>query len=89
MPRAWQHLLSWGSLRGALAVTMVLLIPDDLTFTGWNLTLSPKEFLLSLTVGCIFATLFIKATTIQTFMRKLKLDELTDIEKVEAQKPEP
>jgi CPA1 family monovalent cation:H+ antiporter len=84
VPMAWQHLLSWGSLRGALAVTMVLLIPDELAFAGWDLSISPKEFLLSLTVGCIFATLFVKATTIQTLMKKLKLDELTDIEKVEA-----
>lgn len=84
IPRSWQHLLSWGSLRGALAVTMVLLIPDELMFPGWNLTISPKEFLLAITVGCIFATLFIKATTIQTFMRKLKLDALTDIEQIEA-----
>ncbi len=85
VPMSWQHLLSWGSLRGALAVTMVLLIPDELTFAGWNLEMSPKDFLLALTVGCIFATLFVKATTIQTFMRRLKLDALTEIEKVEAQ----
>ncbi len=85
IPKSWQHLLSWGSLRGALAVTMVLLIPDDLAFASWNLSIPPKELLLSLTVGCIFATLFIKATTIQTIMRKLKLDTLTDIEKVESQ----
>jgi CPA1 family monovalent cation:H+ antiporter len=85
IPRSWQHLLSWGSLRGALAVTMVLLIPDTLSFPGWNLSIPPKELLLSLTVGCIFATLFIKATTIQSFMRRLNLDALTDIEKVESQ----
>lgn len=85
IPMAWQHLLSWGSLRGALAVTMVLLIPDDLSFPGWDITTSPKELLLAMTVGCIFATLFIKATTIQSFMRRLKLDAPTDIEKVEAQ----
>jgi monovalent cation:H+ antiporter, CPA1 family len=84
IPLPWQHLLSWGSLRGALAVTMVLLIPDDLSFQNWNLSVSPKEFLLTITVGCIFATLFIKATTIKTFMRRLKLDELTPIEAVEA-----
>jgi monovalent cation:H+ antiporter, CPA1 family len=85
IPRSWQHLLSWGSLRGALAVTMVLLIPDDLTFANWNLESTPKEFLLALTVGCIFATLFIKATTIQMFMRKLKLDSLTPMEEIEAE----
>ena len=80
IPTSWQHLLSWGSLRGALAVTMVLLIPDSLTFPGWSLSMSPKEFLLALTVGCIFATLFIKATTIQWFMKLLRLDVLTELE---------
>ncbi len=84
VPLAWQHLLSWGSLRGALAVTMVLLIPNDLTFVGWSLDIPPKDFLLALTVGCIFATLFVKAPTIQWFMKRLKLDTLTDIEKVES-----
>jgi monovalent cation:H+ antiporter, CPA1 family len=84
IPTSWQHLLSWGSLRGALAVTMVLLIPDDLSFAGWDIATSPKDLLLALTVGCIFATLFIKATTIQAFMRMLNLDKPTDIEKVEA-----
>lgn len=84
VPASYQHLLSWGSLRGALAVTMVLLIPETLTVANWPFTsVTPREFILALTVGCIFATLFIKATTIQAFMRKLKLDELTDIEKVE------
>ena len=85
LPRSWQHLLSWGSLRGAIAVTLVLLIPDDFTVANWSLSLTPKEFLLALTVGCIFATLFIKATSIQRVMNKLKLDRLTDIEEVEIQ----
>ena len=80
IPTGWQHLLSWGSLRGALAVTMVLLIPHELTF-GSNNT-SVQDFLLTLTVGCIFATLFIKATTIQSFMKRLKLDALTPIETI-------
>jgi CPA1 family monovalent cation:H+ antiporter len=36
IPLNWQHLLSWGSLRGSLAVIMVLLIPDDLSLPNWN-----------------------------------------------------
>lgn len=84
IPLPWQHLLSWGSLRGAIALIMVFMIPTDLHIAGWNLNITPQEFLLSLTIGCIFATLFIKATTIQWFMKKLHLDELTDIEKVES-----
>lgn len=84
IPLSWQHLLSWGSLRGALAITMVLLIPDNIIVPNWSLSLSPKEFLLALTVGCIAATLFVKATTIQYVMRRLRLDQLTEIEKIEA-----
>ncbi len=83
VPRSWQHLLSWGSLRGALAITMVLLIPSDFTVPGWALPYSVQEFLLALTVGCIFATLFIKATTINYFIKKLGLDALTALEKLE------
>jgi len=85
VPRAWQHLLAWGSLRGALAVTMVLLIPDDLMVPGWNLATSPKDFLLALTIGCIAATLFVKATTIKTLIQHFRLDSFTEIEEIEYQ----
>ncbi|HEX4799169.1 MAG TPA: sodium:proton antiporter [Candidatus Paceibacterota bacterium] len=82
VPKSWQHVLAWGSLRGALAVTMVLMIPDDLTFASWSLPYSPKEFVLAITVGCVFATLFIKATTIGALMGKLKLNTFTQMEEV-------
>jgi len=81
IPLSWQHLLAWGSLRGALAVMVVLIIPDTLEFPGWSYAYTPKEFLMGLTIGCIYATLFIKATTISRFMSKLKVNNLTDIEK--------
>ncbi len=82
-PTSWTHLLAWGSLRGALAVTMVLLIPDSFTTPGWEYAFTPKEFILALTIGCIFATLFIKATTIKWFMDRLGVGAFTDIEKLE------
>lgn len=85
IPSTWQHLLAWGSLRGALAITMVLLIPDNLHVPGWDYSTSPKEFLLALTVGCIATTLFIKATTIKRMISHFKLDSLTDIEEIEYQ----
>jgi len=80
IPMTWQHLMAWGSLRGALAVTMVLLIPDTLSFSGWDYTLTPKEFVLTITIGCVFTTLFLKATTIGSLMKKLKIDTLRPIE---------
>lgn len=82
IPRSWQHVLAWGSLRGALAVTMVLMIPDDLRFPGWSLAYTPKELILTLTVSCVFATLFIKATTIGNMMRRLKLSTFTPLEEI-------
>lgn len=78
---SWQHLLSWGSLRGALAVMLVLLIPQDLSVPGWSLDLSVREFLLVLTVASIFTTLFLKAPTIGPLMRWLNIGTLTDLEK--------
>lgn len=74
IPREWQHLLSWGSLRGALAIIVVLLIPADYAPEGWIYAFTPQELLLALTIGCILATLFIKALTIGIFIRKLKVN---------------
>ncbi len=84
IPRSWQILLSWGSLRGALAIIIVLLIPADLKIEGWNMEYSPRDFILALTTGCILATLFIKAPLMGTFMRKLKIDQPDPIEEVHA-----
>jgi CPA1 family monovalent cation:H+ antiporter len=75
MPGGWQALLSWGSLRGALAIIIVLLIPDDLAVQGWQYEYSPKEFILALTTGCILATLFIKAPLMGKVMSWLKIDQ--------------
>lgn len=74
IPSSWQLLLSWGSLRGALAVIVVLLIPEDLTIEGWAYAYSPRDFILALTTGCILATLFIKAPLIGKIMNRLKID---------------
>lgn len=73
IPDSWQKLLAWGSLRGALSIIIVLLIPENFVVEGWTYKYPPRDFLLALTIGCILATLFIKAPTIQTLMRRLKI----------------
>lgn len=83
VPTAWQHLLAWGSLRGALAVTMALLIPVDLVVAGWANDLSVYQTILAFTTGCIFVTLFFKATTIGPLMNKLKVADLNALETAE------
>lgn len=75
IPSSWQKLLAWGSLRGALSIIIVMLIPQDFTIDGWTLPYSPRDFLLALTIGCILATLFIKAPLISKIMRKLKIQD--------------
>ena len=73
--RSWQILLSWGSLRGALAIIVVSLIPRGLTVPGWQLESSPRDFLLALTISCILVTLFLKAPLIGPLMRRLEIDQ--------------
>ena len=80
IPIEWQHLLAWGSLRGALAVTMALLIPPTLVVPGWQYDMSIQSVILAFTTGCIFVTLFFKATTIGALMNILRIGRLTDIE---------
>lgn len=83
IPKSWQHLLAWGSLRGALAITLVLLIPEDMSIVGWIYTDSIRDVLLALTGGTIAVSLFIQATTIHPLIRKWKIDTLSDVEKIE------
>lgn len=94
IPLNWQHLLSWWSLRWALALMMVLMVPwvwepwyeKILLFqetVNWNYPFSIKDFLLVLTIWSIMFTLFIKATSISYFMRRMKVDKLHDIEELE------
>lgn len=80
IPRSWQHLLAWGSLRGALAVTMALLIPANLTVPGWSHDISIFNVILAFATGCIFVTLFVKATTIGPLMQKLRVNHLHPLE---------
>ncbi len=82
IPRSWMHLLAWGSLRGSLAVIMVLLIPDDLTVPGWQYAFSIKQFLTAIVIGCIYFTLLVKAMSIEKVIKRLGIDELTELEEV-------
>lgn len=82
IPANWMHLLAWGSLRGSLAVIMVLLIPDDVTIEGWSYDFSVKQFVAAITIGSIYFTLLVKATTIGRVMHWLGIDALTAEEKI-------
>lgn len=78
--RAWQHLLAWGSLRGALAVSMVLLIPTDWRPEGWTYAFSPAALITAFTIVCIYFTLFAKATTIGAMLERFRLTKMNAVE---------
>jgi CPA1 family monovalent cation:H+ antiporter len=75
IPSNWQHLLAWGSLRGALAIIMAVMIPEDLTHPDWHFDFTIRQFLISLTIGCIYFTLLIKALTIPGMIKRLKIEK--------------
>ncbi len=87
IPLSRQHLLSWWSLRWALALMMVLMIPEDLSkfeqLVWWSFEFSVKDFVGLLVISSILFTLFIKATTISLLMKKLKIWSLNDREILE------
>lgn len=85
MDRRWQHMLAFGDLKGALAVIMILLIPADMTIVGYSEIYTVKEFLTILTVGYIFFTLFVKATSLGYLMDRMKINALTPLEQIEYQ----
>ena len=83
VPLKRQHLLSWWSLRWALALMMVLMIPDDLTLPWWSFSYSIKQFLIVLVVSSVIFTLIIKALTIMPLIKKLKINKISNLEKLE------
>ena len=96
IPKTYTTLLSWWSLRGALSMMMVMMIPwpweawyESLyafqQSVGWTYSFSIKDFLMVLTIGCIMFTLFIKATTVPVLMKRLWLTKLSELEEFEYQ----
>ncbi len=83
VPQSWKILLGWASLRGALAITMALLLPDNLSIARWPFEISVKDFILTLLVFSMYFTLFIKALTVKPLMRHLKIDRFSKLEEIE------
>lgn len=96
IPKTYTTLLSWWSLRWALSMMMVMMIPwpwdawyESLyafqQSVGWTYSFSIRDFLMVLTIGCIMFTLFIKATTVPVLMKRLWLTKLSELEEFEYQ----
>ena len=78
-PLSWQFILSWGGLRGALPMAIVLLLPADSPF----LPAEHRELLLVLTVSVIYFTLLFQAPTLTKFLNRFRLTVLTPVQQLE------
>ena len=72
-----RHVMWWGGLKGALAIAIVLSIPDEL---------AEKQLLIELTVGVVLVSLLVNATTVRSLIHWLKIDRLSNNEWAEFQK---
>jgi CPA1 family monovalent cation:H+ antiporter len=63
LPPAWQHVLAWGGLRGAIALALVLSLPAELG--------AARPLLQVMTYGVVLFTLLVQGTTTGLLLRRL------------------
>ncbi|HLK58634.1 MAG TPA: cation:proton antiporter, partial [Chthonomonadaceae bacterium] len=64
IPLAWQHILFWGGLRGALSMALVL---------GLSPTFPQREALIAGTFGVVLFSLLVQGTTVGPLLKRLGL----------------
>ncbi len=69
-----RHIMSWGGLKGGLAIAIALSIPAEL---------AGRPLLLDLTLGVVLFTLLVNAPTIRPLIRWLGIDRLSAVEQAE------
>jgi CPA1 family monovalent cation:H+ antiporter len=68
---AYQAVLSWGGLRGGLAMALVLTLSADFPF---------KQLFLALAAAVVLSTLLVNALTIKPLMHLLRVDRLNPLD---------
>lgn len=74
IPYSWMHISNWGGLRGVLPLAVLLSLPADFVY---------KDIFIQMTLGAIFFSMILNATTIQPLIKMLKLDSPTIGEQLE------
>jgi CPA1 family monovalent cation:H+ antiporter len=65
IPVKWQHVLNWGSLRGAISLALALSLPASLG--------SDRDLLRVMAFGVVLFTLLVQSTTIRPLIRWLRI----------------
>lgn len=64
VPLSWQHILTWGGLRGVIPLVLVYSLPESFVYKG---------LMLQFTLATLLFTLFVNGLTIKWLLVKLKL----------------
>ncbi|MCH8518334.1 sodium:proton antiporter [Candidatus Gracilibacteria bacterium] len=80
VPKNWQLLLSTAGLRGAIAIMLVLLVPESLTLPLWSFSLSLRDTLLALTISVVLSSLFLQTLCIKPTIKYLEIERISDID---------
>jgi Na+:H+ antiporter len=73
VPRAWQHLLVWGNLKGSLSMALALSLPG---------TLPHRDLIASVVFGCAFFTLTVQGLTLAPLARRLGIGRGSDADRL-------
>ena len=73
VPRAWQHLLVWGNLKGSLSMALALSLPADLPH---------RDLIASVVFGCALVTLTVQGLTLAPLARRLGIGRGTAPERL-------
>lgn len=71
VPISYQHVLSWGGLRGALSLALALSLP---------LAFADRELLRAVTFGVVLFTILVQGTTMQFLIRRLGIGRQPEVE---------
>ncbi len=66
VPRAWQHVLVLGGLRGAVSIALLLMLPEDYIY---------REYMLCLALVLCLYTLIIHPLLLQAYLKRQNLED--------------
>ena len=72
IPLAWQHILNWGDLRGAVSLALVLSLPTSMG--------ADRDLLRVMTFGVVLFTLLVQSTTMNPLIRWLKIITRSEVQ---------
>ena len=74
--RSYRIVMFWGGLRGAVSLALALAVTEQ-----QNLPLEARQFIAVATTGFVMMTLFINGITLRPLIRRLRLNELTPLDR--------